>query len=83
MLESLIHYYFSLICKIMVLYYKLSSVVVISGIPLIHKICIACMVMALFTGISCTWTIFNIIDFSLKVLHLIIDCIIDIGYRIL
>ena len=64
----------------MALYYKMSSVVVISGIPLIHEICIACMVMALFTDISCAWLIFNIIDFSLKVLYLRIDCIIDIGY---
>ena len=68
----------------MVLYNKLSSVVVVSSIPLIHKISATRVVMCFFTNIP--WGLvsnFYIINFSLKVLYLAIYSSIYVGYRIL
>ena len=41
------------------------------------------MIMVLFTNIPCAWINFNIVNFSLDISNLIIDCVIDIIYSIL
>ena len=64
----------------MVLDHKLLSVVVFSGIPFKHKICMTGMIVHIFTNIPCGGCNFYIINLSLKGLYFIIDCIIDTGY---